>query len=182
MGLIASLQHNGTRGLRGCMTMQSTTWPWPAGVSGYRQSNELDSKRTWRIRESSLRFVSVLLVTVWDAISGFECDSCSSRLLPSQHCKSERITIYPNWSEAERRVLRQVATGAVHLSATSPHMIKTASINPVDPVNPVCRCLNLRKQQEETCCCNQPVSVRARSRQSWFWRTNWLILLRPLLL
>ena len=43
------------------------------------------------------------------------------------------------------------------------HMIKTANINLVDPVNPVCPCLNLRKQQEETCCCNQPVTVRSIS-------------------
>ncbi len=36
MGLVVTLQHDGTRGLRGCMIMQSTTWPWRTGVDGCR--------------------------------------------------------------------------------------------------------------------------------------------------
>ena len=32
MGCVVTLQHNGTRGLRGCMIMQSPTLPWRAGV------------------------------------------------------------------------------------------------------------------------------------------------------
>jgi len=78
MGLFVTLQHNGEQDLRGCMIMQSTTWPWRAGVSGCRLSNLLQSKRTWRIRESCLRLVSELFVTVCDAITGFNCDWCSS--------------------------------------------------------------------------------------------------------
>ena len=81
MGLAVALQHNGTRDLRGCMTMQSTTWPWRVGVTGCRQSNALQSKRTWRIRESCLRLVLELLNTVCDAITGFVCDCCSWRML-----------------------------------------------------------------------------------------------------
>jgi len=83
MGVVVTLQHNGKRDLCGCMIMQSTTWPWRAGVSGCRQSNVLRSKRTLGVRESCLRLGSELLVTVRDAITGFGCDWCSSRLLSS---------------------------------------------------------------------------------------------------
>ncbi len=68
MGLVVRLQHNRTRDLRGCMIMQSTTWPWRAGVSGCRPSNALRRDRTWRVRESCLRLVPEVLVTVCDAI------------------------------------------------------------------------------------------------------------------
>ena len=81
MGLAVALQHNSKRDLRGRMIMQSTTWPWRAGVSGCRQSNVLRSKRTLGVRESCLRLGSELLVKVCDAISGHDYDWCSSRLL-----------------------------------------------------------------------------------------------------
>ena len=83
MGLVVTLQYNGTRDLRGCMIMQSTTWPWRVGVTCCLQSNALQSKRTWRIRESCLRLVPELRATVCDAVVGFNCDWCSSRLLSS---------------------------------------------------------------------------------------------------
>jgi len=41
MGLVVTLQHNGTRGLRGCMLMQSTTWPASLRVHRCRRSNAL---------------------------------------------------------------------------------------------------------------------------------------------
>jgi len=82
-GFIVTLRHNGMRDLRGCMIMQSTTWPWRIGVYCCRLPNVLQSKRTWRIPESSMRLVSELLDTVCDAITGFDCDWCSSRLLSS---------------------------------------------------------------------------------------------------
>jgi len=47
------------------------------------KSNALQSKRTWRIGESCLRFASELLGTVCDAITGFDFDCCSSRMLSS---------------------------------------------------------------------------------------------------
>jgi len=83
MGLAVALQHNSKRDLRGCMIMQSTTWPWRAGVSGCRLSNVLRSKRTLGVRESYLLLGSELHVTVWDAITGFDCDWCSLRLSSS---------------------------------------------------------------------------------------------------
>ena len=95
MGLIVWLQHNGTRDLRGCMIMQSTTWPRSAGVFSCRQSNARRSKRTWSIRESCLRLVPELLVTVCDAISGFDCCWCSSRLMLSSTAQQIRTCIYP---------------------------------------------------------------------------------------
>ena len=33
MGLVVALQHNDMQGLRGCMIMQSTTWPWRVEVN-----------------------------------------------------------------------------------------------------------------------------------------------------
>jgi len=83
MGLAVALQHNGEQDLRGCMIMQSTTWPWRVGVTGCRQSKALRLDRTWRIRESCLRLVSELLVTVCGVITGFGCDWCFSRMLSS---------------------------------------------------------------------------------------------------
>jgi len=83
MGLAVALQHNSKRDLRGCMIMQSTTWPWRAGVYCCRQSNVLQSKRTLGVRESYLLLGSELHDTVCDAITGFDCDWCSLRLSSS---------------------------------------------------------------------------------------------------
>ena len=63
MGLVVTLQYNGTRDLRGCMIMQSTTWPWRVEVYCCRQSNALQSKRTWRVGESRLRFRLLIFAT-----------------------------------------------------------------------------------------------------------------------
>ena len=50
MGLAVALQHNSKRDLRGCMIMQSTTWPWRAGVYCCRQSNVLRRYRIATVR------------------------------------------------------------------------------------------------------------------------------------
>jgi len=75
MGLVVALQHNSERGLRGCMIMQSTTWPWRAGVSCCRQvkrhvqspgQQETDEKfgRLWFA--SLARFHKVRKSHTWD--------------------------------------------------------------------------------------------------------------------
>jgi len=122
MGLVVTLQHNGTRDLRGCMIVQSTTWPWRAGVTGCRQSNALQSKRTWRIRESCLRLVLELLDTVCDAISDFNCDWCSSRLLSSstanQNDRGHRCRRRPRFKKLAAHRRRLLCTTLFPLSVS----------------------------------------------------------------
>lgn len=50
MGLAVALQHNSKRDLRGCIIMQSTTWPWRAGVFCCHQSNALCRYRIATVR------------------------------------------------------------------------------------------------------------------------------------
>ena len=47
--LVVALQHNDTLDLRGCMIMQSTTWPWRTEVKCCLHQSPLLLKRTWRI-------------------------------------------------------------------------------------------------------------------------------------
>ena len=58
MGLVVVLQHNEKKGRRGCITMQSITWPWRSEVNSFPQSDSLQSSRTWRIGKAiSVDFV-----------------------------------------------------------------------------------------------------------------------------
>jgi len=73
----------------------------------------LQSKRTWRVGESCLRLVTELLVTVCDAITGFDCDYCSSRMLSSstanQNDYDDRVRAEIVATPARRdRVLRSI--------------------------------------------------------------------------
>ena len=94
MGLVVTLQHKGKLDLCGCMIMQSTTWPWRVEVYCCLQSNALRSKRTWRVGGSCLRLAPELRVTVCDAVVGFKCDWCSSRMLLSS-TENQNLFIYP---------------------------------------------------------------------------------------
>ena len=57
MSFVVTLQHDGTRDLRGCMIMQSTAWPWRVGASGCSQSNALRRKRIATVWGKFLRLV-----------------------------------------------------------------------------------------------------------------------------
>ena len=84
MGLAVALQHNSKRDLRGCMILQSTTWPWRAGVSGCRQSNVLRRYRIATVRGKLFAIGCSSIAT--SASTSFSSVASSPSILSSPLC------------------------------------------------------------------------------------------------
>ena len=114
------LQHNGTQELRGCMSMQSTTWPWRAGVSGCRQSNVLRVYRIETVRGKLFAIRCLQSQQQWASRSRASPSIKQANRSVIEHCQSER-----QWSPMSPETTYQKIRNAP--AATSVHHIVQVS-------------------------------------------------------